>query len=266
MGLPVMPLREFFALAKVPFVVDRRRAVRDVAPLLAGAALLVAIDMGLSAATTPEIESEAAIGSLYAIRFVLASLYVVALCRRGASPSADFGIDRSRLREDARWSAAVVVTGALVTAAIAILAAAILAAAGSLPQLPASVEKMLDVTALLRDLPRTLGDAAAALVAAPLQEELVYRAILLPPLLMLLPAWVAIAVNALVFAFLHAVPYGFGWFVPAQLLGGVLMSIAFCARHSIVPAILVHSAGNLVLACGGVLYANLPRVWPTLFA
>ncbi len=260
-----MTLREFFGLAKIPFVLDRRRPVRDVLPLLVGAVLLVAIDMGLSA-TTRELGSEAAVNSVYGIRFLLAALYVVALCRRGASPSADFGIDRLNLRGDVRWGIAAVVTGALVTAAIATLAGGILAAVGPLPRLSHRVEEALDARTLIREWPDTLNGAAGALVTAPLQEELVYRAVLLPPLLMLLPAWAAIAVNALLFAFLHAVPYDFGWFVPTQLLGGVLMSIAFCARHSVVPAILVHSAGNLVLAAGGVVYANLPRVWPTLFA
>jgi len=263
--------RELADLLRSAFRDDLRRPWREHAPPLVGALLLVGVDMAFCALARARfrpvgLAGEAlAANGLYLLRLVFAALYVGAHCRRAPGRLEAFGLRPAALAADAAWGMRAVLTGAALHAVAGLLAVpAYLLAVGPLPPPPSELVAYFGLDA--PDVPRLASEAAAGLVMAPLAEEAVYRAVLLPPLLLAFRPWVAVGLNAVVFAALHAGPYGFGWFVPSQLLGGALMALAFYARRSVVPAVLVHAFGNLLLAASGALYVALPRVWPGLFA
>jgi len=263
--------RELTTLFLSLFRTDLRRPAAEWRGLLLVAAVLVGVDMGLSYvlyATVPAtFQGEIWwANGIYAVRLVLAAGALAWLVRRGA-PAAAFGLRRETLRADAAWGVRAIATGTVLYAVAACLGVAVLlAVAGRLPAPPAWLRDFLAPSALAGTLPQRINEGVSGVVMAPLAEEAVYRALLLSPLLLALRPWAAVLVDALVFAFLHAVPYGFGWFTPSELLGGALMSIAFLARRSVVPAVLVHAAANLLLALSGVLYCVAADVAPGWFA
>ena len=262
--------RELTALFLSVFKEDRRQPLREALPLIIGAVLLVAIDMGLSAVAYERFEPSSRAGDLfwaneiYGLRLLLALLYVGVVAVRTGRAVELFGIRPTDTRADLRWGMRAVLAGTVLYV-IAGLAGVgvVLLDRGALPPPPAFVTENLTFQAMRDDWPGVLNVGVSGLVSAPLAEELIYRAILLPPLLMVFRPWLAILGNAAVFAVLHAGPYGLGWFVPAPLLGGAVMAFAFYAR-GLLPAILVHSFGNLLLAASGIVYANLPQYWPGL--
>jgi membrane protease YdiL (CAAX protease family) len=96
-------------------------------------------------------------------------------------------------------------------------------------------------------------------------EELIYRSLLLPPLTSWLGLYPAVAVTAIVFGFAHVIPFGrLGIPVP-EIIGGVLMASGFAIRWSVIPAMVIHTMGNLFAGAFVFTYVQLFRAYPTLF-
>lgn len=77
-------------------------------------------------------------------------------------------------------------------------------------------------------------------VAAPIVEEFMFRGLLYPLLRNRLTVAIAVAMSALLFAFLHFIPP----LVPALLVMGVVLAVLVERYESLYPSILVHSLNN----------------------
>lgn len=199
----------------------------------------------------------------YLVRLVCTSGMMLACVSRDGLLER-LGLRKSSLMADLQWTVRLLlIGGACLLVAVAGALVAYWAAGGRLaPPAPAQIAwaRSASIWAFL------LRWGSVTLVAAPLVEETIYRGFALPGLLARLRPWQAILVNALVFALLHAGPYGRGFWVPAELLGGVLFSLTFWLRKSIVPGILIHAAGNLCFLIMPVARMLLHSITPGLFA
>ena len=245
---------------------------RRAAPL-AVALLIVGIDM-LVARLSTIATSDADLGArvaidigLYAVRAVLALLVLARFLPGKRIDWSLLGSPARGWRVELRWSLAVTLAGGIgVTLLIA--AAGIIALSAGVP-LPAPAEQDLE---LLRSgawqarLPLLIGIGVLAAIAAPVTEELIYRGVLLPPLIARFGVLPAIAIDALVFGFLHVGPYGHGGIAALEVLGGLFMSIAFAWRGSLIAPIVVHAGGNVYLAVLALVYVQAWERIPWAFA
>jgi membrane protease YdiL (CAAX protease family) len=145
-------------------------------------------------------------------------------------------------------------------AAGALLVGAILLVLGLRP--PAPHDR---VGAVFSASSKVLALCTITLVSAPLVEEILYRAILLPPLLARVPVALAIAIDALIFMALHAGPYGQWLASIGPFVGGLLFATVFWARRSLWTAVLAHIIANALLMAANFLHVHLFRAHPTWF-
>lgn len=100
-----------------------------------------------------------------------------------------------------------------------------------------------------------------ACLQAPIVEELLYRATLLPALLLVLPRWPAFLICGFLFWAYHWISWG--GITPAnQLFAGVLLSWSYDRTRGLLAPILLHALGNLFVL--GVDLALL--TWPDRIA
>ena len=83
-------------------------------------------------------------------------------------------------------------------------------------------------------------------IVAPIVEELFFRGMLYPLLRRGLPAWLAIVVNAAIFAVLHFIPI----LLPMLFAMGLLLTFVRARTNSILPGILIHALNNAVVIFG----------------
>lgn len=199
----------------------------------------------------------------YAARFLCAAAIMLAFTSQ--RPLVErLGLRRATLAADLRWTAWVMlVVGAL---ALMVTAAVLLgmqwAGVRLSPPRAAQIPWMQSRAAWLT----MLRMGSITVVVAPIVEEIIYRGIVFPALVTRMRPWKAIAASAVLFAFLHAGPYGRGMFIPVELVGGALMALAFYLRRSIVPGVLLHAAGNALFLLEPMVRVQLYNVAPTLFA
>jgi membrane protease YdiL (CAAX protease family) len=237
------------------------------------AILIVAVDMLIAggsarAGSDSDLQVRIAIDiGIYALRAVSA-LSLIWLFRRGAGIDwCTFGIQMRKWRDDLRWSLAVVFVGAVGVTIVGVTVVAVLLSSGGHLPAPSGEEiDLLGIGAWHVRLPLLVEIAFLAVVAAPVAEELVYRGVLLPPLITRLGTVPAIVIDAIVFGFLHVVPYEHGGLAPMEVLGGLFMSIAFVRRRSLIAPIVVHAAGNAYLALAALAYVKLWEALPWAFA
>jgi membrane protease YdiL (CAAX protease family) len=79
-------------------------------------------------------------------------------------------------------------------------------------------------------------------VVAPIVEELFFRGMLYPLLWRRLPGWLAIVVNAAIFAALHFIPI----LLPVLFVMGLLLTFVRARTNSVIPGILIHALNNAV--------------------
>jgi membrane protease YdiL (CAAX protease family) len=198
----------------------------------------------------------------YAVRFLCAAAIMLAFTSQ--RPLVErLGLRRATLAADLRWTAWVMLAGGalmLIAMAVGLLG---LEWAGSRlsPPKEAQIPWMQSRAAWLY----MLRMGSITVVVAPIVEEVIYRGILFPALVTRMRPWMAITASAMIFAFLHAGPYGRGLFVPIELAGGALLSLAFYLRRSIVPGVLVHAAGNALFLLEPMARVHLYDLAPTLF-
>jgi len=90
----------------------------------------------------------------------------------------------------------------------------------------------------------TLGALLAAILVAPLCEEIFFRGFVFPGLLRRLSLWPAMTLSALLFALAHA---DLGSFLPLALIGLALAYLRWRTR-SLWPCVALHTLNNLVAA------------------
>lgn len=90
-------------------------------------------------------------------------------------------------------------------------------------------------------------DDWAAILVAPVVEEIIYRGVILSLLLRRFNATVAVVLSALVFATFH----GSSAFFPA-LMGGLYLGFLLLIFQRLDVCVLAHSMGNLLVSCAGL--------------
>jgi len=82
----------------------------------------------------------------------------------------------------------------------------------------------------------------AAVIGAPIAEELVFRGLLFRRLALTVPSWLAYAASALAFAAIHGNPSG----LPIYILQGLLFAAVYAKTGRLSAAIAVHFLNNLI--------------------
>ena len=83
-----------------------------------------------------------------------------------------------------------------------------------------------------------------ACVWAPVEEELLYRGVLIAPLAALLPRWGSVLLGGLVFAALH---WHYGVFAPNHFFAGLVMTWAFLRSGTLLVPMALHALGNFAV-------------------
>jgi membrane protease YdiL (CAAX protease family) len=204
--------------------------------------------------------------SQFCIRFALIIVTLVVACRCFGVSREAIGIRTSNIVPDLRWSIRLCLIGVFIIGIATTLAFAGAVYLGvRLPAPPAWIGQFLgrkcDPQYLI--LLGTLATAGNLLVAVT--EELIYRALFLPPLTSRLGLFPAIALTSIVFGFAHVIPFGLIDFPLPQIVGGILIATAFAIRWSVVSAIIIHAMGN---ACAGLMafvYVRIFQEHPSWF-
>jgi membrane protease YdiL (CAAX protease family) len=203
---------------------------------------------------------------MFLVRLAAVSAILYCTCRFFRVPATSFGIRPQTMLADFRWSFRIwflflLVAGAVVAAGVA--AAVVLGI--HLPAPPQFVADLLSgqwrvgrfaVFAILG----TLGN-----VLVVVTEELIYRSLVLPPLMRRLGLWPAIVISAIIFGLAHVVPFGIVRIPAPQIIGGTLMAFGFAVRWSVVPAMVIHLFGNLFAGIVVFGYVQLFHAYPKLF-
>ena len=133
-----------------------------------------------------------------------------------------------------------------IIAALARAVAALLAVSMLFPELQAAQDT--GVTMLFESVDDPLGRAmmvTAAVVIAPVAEEVIFRGVLLPGLAQSMRPSVALIVSAAVFALFHVPSHGAGAVVPGLL--GLVFGWARLRTGGLAAPILLHGANNLLV-------------------
>jgi len=186
----------------------------------------------------PVIEEPTAIRITYAVRLLTATLFILFCIYKRGQTWENFGIRKKEVLSDVFWSLRFTV----VPTAVVLLTLWLLTWEQSTRDpVPASSELSYFQTVVV-----WVDDV----LFKPGVEELIYRGILLPPLVTRIGAIRAILLNTIIFCFLHIGPYHAGLYWPGVLvwgLLGLLLATAFYMRKSVVFTILIHGAANALL-------------------
>jgi membrane protease YdiL (CAAX protease family) len=202
----------------------------------------------------------------FSIRFALIIVTLAVACRCFGISREAIGIRTSNVIPDLRWSITWCFVGMFIVGIAATLALAGAVYLGvRLPAPPAWIGQFLGGKWDLRYfiVLGTLGTAGNLLVAVT--EELIYRALFLPPLTSRLGLFPAIALTSIVFGFAHVIPFGIFAIPMPQIVGGMLMAIGFAIRWSVVPAIVIHAMGNGFAGLMALVYVRMFQAHPSWF-
>src|SRR5262249_40564333 len=147
--------------------------------------------------------------SQFCIRLALIIVTLLVACRCFGVSREAIGIRTSNVIPDLRWSITWCLMGIFIIGIVATIAVAGAVLTGvRLPAPPAWIGQFLGGKWALKYfiLLGTLGTAGNLLVAVT--EELIYRALFLPPLTSRLGLFPAIALTSIVFGFAHVIPFG----------------------------------------------------------
>jgi len=202
----------------------------------------------------------------FCIRFALIIITLLVACRCFRVSREAIGIRTSNVLSDLKWSIRWCLLGIFILGIVATTAFAGAAFLGvRLPVPPPWIGQFLagkwDLQYLL--LLGTLGTAVDLLVAVT--EELIYRALFLPPLTSRLGLFPAIALTSIVFGFAHVIPFGIIAIPLPQIIGGIIMATGFTIRWSVVPAIVIHAMGNGLVGLMGLVYVWMFQTHPSWF-
>jgi membrane protease YdiL (CAAX protease family) len=204
---------------------------------------------------------------LYFLGLGAAVLILIWSCRHYEVSREALGIRPSSMRSDFLWSFRIcLLAGSAITAVIVIGAATALSFGIRLPAPSLAYVHVLggpwnDLQFLAI---AGLGGAIATIVA-PVTEELIYRSLFLPPLTHRFGLYPAIVVTSLMFGLAHTIPFGQLRIPITEIVGGSLMAMGFAIRWSVVPAMVIHALGNLVVGVLVLTYVRLFIAYPALF-
>jgi membrane protease YdiL (CAAX protease family) len=88
-----------------------------------------------------------------------------------------------------------------------------------------------------------IGFVAAACVAAPILEELMFRGFILNGLLRYMPAWLSIVLSGAVFGSVHYQPGNLGALIPLAV-GGMVLGFVYYRSGSLVASMMTHALFN----------------------
>jgi len=199
-------------------------------------------------------------------RLAMVSLILLWACRHYRISAASLGIRPSTAAADFRWSFRICAFGGLAIAATIVTVSAVALALGiRLPAPPESWVQFLGGNWSVRYaiFMVTLGVTGNLLVV--ITEELIYRSLLLPPLVARLGLFSAVAATAIVFGLAHEIPFGRLAIPLPEIIGGILMAAGFAIRWSVIPAIVIHAMGNMFAGALLFTYVRLFEAYPTLF-
>jgi membrane protease YdiL (CAAX protease family) len=260
-------LRSLWQSIRTPLDSRRRVAGRIAA---AHAVVLIVADMSFvwwvqnaesSGSQAPDLYAEYAIAGGRLALFIAYAWYVSRL----VDWRLRFGCDTARVLADARWAATLVLAGGLATTVLIVAAVALILPFDRLHAPPEALIDLVSASNMASNLGLLMGLGLYACVFGPIVEELIYRACLVPLLVAYLGIGAGLLASAVIFAFLHSVPYGHGGFAPVQFLGGLFMSLAFVGRWSVTAAFIVHAGGNAYLSACAVAYVWIYEAFPALF-
>ena len=106
---------------------------------------------------------------------------------------------------------------------------------------------------------------ANAVLLAPITEELIYRSMSLPAMNARIGFYPSVVVTSILFGMVHVIPVGIIGIPAPQIIGGLMMAVAFSIRWSIVPSIVLHGLGNLFVGVLCLVYVRLFEVRPEWF-
>lgn len=204
---------------------------------------------------------------LYLARLAVVALFLMAAGRHFLVPKESLGLLPSSLVSDLKWSAKCCFFGAL-TIAVA-MGIGLMVARFSHLRLPPPPDLFVDLLG-----PRNWNTrrfitlailAANTVLLAPITEELIYRSLSLPAMNARIGFYPAVVVTSIVFGMVHVIPLGIIGIPAPQIIGGLMMAVAFSIRWSIVPSIVLHGLGNLFVGVLCLLYVRLFEVCPAWF-
>jgi membrane protease YdiL (CAAX protease family) len=204
--------------------------------------------------------------SQFCIRFALIIITLIVACRCFSVSQEAIGIRTSNVVSDLKWSFRLCLIGLfMIGIAIIVAFAAAVCLGVRFPAPPGWVGQFLAGKCDLQYLVvlATLGTAGNLLVAVT--EELIYRALFLPPLTSRLGLFPAIALTSIVFGFAHVIPFGIIAIPIPQIFGGILMATGFAIRWSVVPAIVIHATGNAFAGLMAFVYIRMFQAHPSWF-
>jgi membrane protease YdiL (CAAX protease family) len=202
----------------------------------------------------------------FCMRLAAVTIALVVACRCFSVSREAVGIRTSNLVSDLRWSIRVCLMGLFIIGIAGIMTFAAAVCLGvRLPTPPAWIGQFLGAKWDLQNflLLGTLGTAGNLLVAVT--EELIYRALFLPPLTSRLGLFPAIALTSIVFGFAHVIPFGIIAIPLPQIFGGILMATGFAIRWSVTPAIVIHAMGNFFVGLMAFAYVRIFQAHPGWF-
>jgi membrane protease YdiL (CAAX protease family) len=202
----------------------------------------------------------------FCIRLALVSVTLAVSCRFFNVSREAIGIRTSNIISDLEWSIRWCLIGVFITGIAAIIAVAGAVCVGvRLPVPPGLYLQFLEAKCDLQYLIvlGALGTTGNLLVAVT--EELIYRALFLPPLTSRLGLFPAIALTSIVFGFAHVIPFGMIDIPLFQIFGGILMATGFAIRWSVIPAIVIHAMGNFFTGLLAFVYVRMFQAHPSWF-
>lgn len=191
----------------------------------------------------------------YGLRAVSAALFCLWMVHWKAIAVEDLGLRAGpRFREDALWTLRCVSALALISVVLMALSVAVLRLFDiPLTQWPLEIKELGGWRSYL----------LAAVVAAPLVEEFVYRSLLVAPLRQGYGDRGAIVAGALLFYVLHLV-YGRPWWTAHYLVAGAILTWAFLRRGRLWICVLLHAGGNLLVVLDDAVLQFMPKLFKAI--
>ncbi|HZT82450.1 MAG TPA: CPBP family intramembrane glutamic endopeptidase [Gemmataceae bacterium] len=193
--------------------------------------------------------------ALDVLRFALPAAFLAVLMLGGRVSRLDLGLTLGEPRRTLRWvlvPAAVSLVGWLVVGGVGL---GVVRAAGW--QVTAGTTEIGDVRLLWVALWHSC-------LVAPLVEELLYRSVLVPALEWLGGGVVALLGSGVAFVLLHLFYGRPAWAAPHYFVAAMLLAWSFRRSRSVVPPLVLHAAGNLLVLGKDVVILECPALVQTV--
>jgi membrane protease YdiL (CAAX protease family) len=183
---------------------------------------------------------------MFLARLAMVSVMLGWACQACEVSANAIGVRPATMVADFWWSLRICVIVILAAGvAIGIGLAGALMLGMRLPAPPQAIVDFVRGDGSVRYFVLAAGLGALGNVLVVVTEELIYRSLLLPPLIFRFGLYPAVLSSAIIFGLAHVVPFGAGWIPLPQIVGGMVMAAGFLIRWSVVPAMVIHLMGNM---------------------